>query len=261
MTLVPNQDVARVLIVGTAPPTRCGLASYTYNVSRALASEHLDVDILRLLDDGDTKVGEPFSVSAYWHRQERTAARSASAIANRYDAMLLQHEFGIYPGDDGIEVLNFLENIDIPLVTVLHTILSNPRRRQREIIDAIAEQSDGLIVHSATARERLLETHDLDRRHVKIIPHGASSRIGLSQPLDRMVPSMLTWGLLGPGKGIEHGISAVALLRRQGIDVEYVVSGATHPNVLRNSGDEYRHGLVALARKLEVDDLVRFDAH
>lgn len=261
MSITSDREAVRVLVVGTAPPTRCGLASYTHNVSNALANQHIDVDILRVLDDGDSTTGEPSSVSAYWLRKQKSDAQSASAIANGYDAVLLQHEFGIYPGDDGVDVLSFLDSLEIPLVTVLHTILSEPSNRQQHIIDEIVNRSDDLVVHSGTARDRLVEHHKVDYQDVRIIPHGASSRIGLTQPLDRMVPSMLTWGLIGPGKGIEHGISATALLRQQGIDVEYVISGATHPNVLRDSGDSYRHSLVSLARKLKVDDLVRFDAH
>lgn len=261
MTLMSEQEVGRVLVVGTAPPTRCGLASYTSNVSNAIANQNLDVDILRVLDDGETGTGEPLAVRAHWRRQHRSDAEAASALANTYDAVLLQHEFGIYPGDDGVGVLDFIEDLDVPLVTVLHTILSEPNERQHQIMSELAERSETLIVHSSTARERLLSTHDLDPRQVRIIPHGASSRIGLSQPLHRTVPSMLTWGLIGPGKGIEHGITAVALLREWGIDVEYVISGATHPNVLRDSGDGYRHSLIALSRRLGVEDLVRFDAH
>jgi glycosyltransferase involved in cell wall biosynthesis len=85
--------------------------------------------------------------------------------------------------------------------------------------------------------------------------------VGLSTPLSRSAPSILTWGLIGPGKGIEHGIAAVARLRKLGIDVEYVVSGATHPNVLADDGEAYRYQLLMLSRHLGVDDLVRFDGH
>ena len=261
MTLMSEEEVGRVLVVGTAPPTRCGLASYTFNVSNALANQNLDVDILRVLDDGESEIGEPLTVSAHWRRQHRIDARSSASFANTYDAVLLQHEFGIYPGDDGVGVLDFLEHLDVPVVTVLHTIVSDPSTRQRRIVDELGERSETLIVHSSTARERLLRLHDFDHREIKVIPHGASSRIGLSQPLHRTVPSMLTWGLIGPGKGIEHGIIAIALLRGRGIDVEYVISGATHPNVLRDAGDGYRHSLVALSRQLGVEDLIRFDAH
>lgn len=261
MSPMSEQSSDRVLVVGTAPPTRCGLASYTYNVSSALATQGLEVDILRILDDGESRSGEPLDVRAHWHRQSRIDPDVAADLANTYDAVLLQHEFGIYPGDDGIDVLRFLEGVDVPVVSVLHTILAEPDGRRHLIVSEVAARSELVIVHNTTARERLLHTHDIDHQKVRIIPHGASSRIGLSQPLDRTVPSMLTWGLIGPGKGIEHGIEAIARLRERGLDVEYVVSGATHPNVLRDSGDRYRHGLMALARRRNVDDLVRFDAH
>ena len=261
MNPVRRESTGRVLVVGTAPPTRCGLATYTYNLSSAIATQHLDVDILRILDEGESNTGEPVDVRAHWHRQSPTNLDMAADLSNDYDAVLLQHEFGIYPGNDGIDVLRFLENLEVPVVSVMHTMLAEPSEPRRRIVSEIADRSSALIVHTSTARDRLIDSHDVDHEKVRIIPHGASSRIGLSQPLDRTVPSMLTWGLIGPGKGIEHGIEAVARLRSGGMDVEYVVSGATHPNVLRDSGDGYRHGLMALARRCGVDDLVRFDAH
>lgn len=261
MTRTSDQDLGRVLVVGTAPPTRCGLASYTFNVSNAIANDHLSVDILRLLDDGDSRTGEPLSVRSHWQKSQKSDAGSSAQLANTYDAVLLQHEFGIFPGDDGVEVLEFLEHVNVPVTTVLHTVLAQPNSRQHGIVDEITQRSHSIVVHSATARRRLLNSHEVDSQRVMVIPHGASSRIGLSQPVNQTVPSMLTWGLIGPGKGIEHGIGAVAALRNRGIDVEYIISGATHPNVLRDSGDSYRHGLMAFARKLNVEDLVRFDGH
>lgn len=261
MTAFPDLTDGRVLVVGTAPPTRCGLATYTHNVTNALATHGVDARILRVLDEDEPRSGEPTSVRGHWRRGNRSDVLAAAELANDHDVVLLQHEFGIYPGDDGAEVLDFIDGVDVPVVSVLHTILVEPDPRRRHIIDAIAERSDTLVVQGSTARDRLIDVHGIDPHQVDVIPHGASSRIGLSRPLHSSFPSLLTWGLIGPGKGIEHGITAVALLRAKGIDVEYVVSGATHPNVLRHSGDEYRHRLMALSRRLGVDDLVRFDGH
>lgn len=261
MTGFPDLTDGRVLVVGTAPPTRCGLATYTHNVTNALAAQGIDAHILRVLDEDESHAGEPTSVRGHWHRGNRSDVLAAAELANDHDVVLLQHEYGIYPGDDGGEVLDFLDGVEVPVVSVMHTILTDPDPRRRHIVDTIAARSDTLIVQGSTARDRLLDVHGLDPHQVNVIPHGASSRIGLSRPLHSSFPSMLTWGLIGPGKGIEHGITAVALLRAKGVDVEYVVSGATHPNVHRHSGDEYRHRLMALSRRLGVDDLVRFDGH
>ncbi len=251
----------RALVVGTAPPTRCGLASYTFNLSRAIEYDGMTADILRLVDDNDVITGQPFAIRCLWNRSSASSLRTAATFANSYDALLLQHEFGIYPGPDGCDVSEFLGLLSIPVVSVLHTVLSHPSGLQRETINTIARISSSVVVHTSTAQDRLLETYDIDPGKVNVIPHGASSRIGLSQELDRGVPTLLTWGLIGPGKGIEHGIEAIAELRHRGLDVEYVVAGATHPNVLRTSGDGYRHDLMALSRTLDVSDLIRFDDH
>lgn len=261
MNTLTGHDNASVLVVGTAPPTRCGLATYTHSLSTALASTDLNVRILRVLDDNESTVGEPQSVANHWRRQRPKDVSNSSTLANEFDAVLLQHEFGIYPGANGIDVLSFLNGVNVPVTSVLHTVIANPDSERRQIINLIAQFSSSLVVHSQTARSQLISDYNVDASQVRVIPHGAVSRIGLSQPLNRITPSILTWGLLGPGKGIEHGIKAISILRNDGIDVEYIISGATHPNVLRDSGDSYRYELANLARSLGVDDLVRFDNH
>jgi glycosyltransferase involved in cell wall biosynthesis len=102
--------------------------------------------------------------------------------------------------------------------------------------------------------------HRLDPRRVDVIPHGATPNLGDPPVAGSPLPVVLTWGLLGPGKGIETGIAAVAGLHRAGVDVRYVVAGETHPHVRAREGERYRRGLIALARRHGVDELVEFDA-
>ena len=173
------------------------------------------------------------------------------------DFVVLQHEFGIYGPDDGIAVLDILDHLAAPSLVVLHTVLSDPSRRQREIVEGMALRAQSLVVMSEAARSRLEADYDLHGCPVATIPHGSwlSDR---PRSVPRSRPIVLTWGLLGPGKGLEQGIRALANLRHLDNTPLYVIAGQTHPNVLRGEGERYRRQLADLAVDLGVDKMVRF---
>ncbi len=259
MIPMPPGNRTRVALVGTYPPTPCGLATYTANVARALDRSGLAVGVIRSLGPDEDALPVPTGVVATWRRGSERGFRSALRAANEADVVLLQHEFGIYPGPDGIDIVDFAAACEPPLVTVLHTVSNEPSAAQRSIVEALAARSANVVVHGAAARDRLLAGHRLDAERVVIIPHGATPNLHAPPYTFVPTPVVLTWGLLGPGKGIEHGIEAIALLRKSGIEVRYVVSGRTHPNVLAVEGESYRRQLEHLAAQLGVADLVEFD--
>ena len=170
--------------------------------------------------------------------------------AHDHQAVILQHEFGIYGGPEGERVLDFVERVDRPIVTVLHTILSEPSRRQAAIIDGLVRRSDRLVVMSRIAAERLTRVHRADPERVRVIDHGVpdlapiepqlAKRL-LGQPVER--PHILSFGLLGPGKGYELAIDAMALVARTVPAARYVILGATHPEQRRIAGETYREAL------------------
>lgn len=250
----------RVMLVGTYPPTECGIATHTANLQCALEDAGIRASVIRLLDPADAVGPAREEVAAIWRRGLSAGLDDALLATAGADAVIVQHEFGIYPGLHGEQVIDFVDNCGCPVLTVLHTVLPDPNARQRMIIDALAERSSLLIVHTEAARSRLLETHQLDPAHVVVIPHGASPNLRGPRLISSEEPLLLTWGLLGPGKGIEHGIEAVALMRAaDGLDVRYLIAGETHPNVRLQQGEQYRDGLRALAARRGVADLVDFD--
>lgn len=254
-----REQPGRTLVVGTAPPTRCGLATYTANVQQALASNGTDARVLRLLNRFEPSRPAGDAVVANWRAGEPDGAIRAAEVANEFDRVLIQHEFGIYPGAEGEEIIDFLGHLDQPPVTVLHTVLADPGPVRRAVLEALVDTSSTLVVHGPTARDRLLDTMILDPGRVVVIPHGATTRKRHAAGFEPTTPLMLTWGLIGPGKGIEHGIAAVAQLREMGVDVGYLVAGSTHPNVRTTHGEQYRRWLEELAVGLGVADLVQFD--
>jgi glycosyltransferase involved in cell wall biosynthesis len=246
------------IVVGTYPPTRCGLATFTANTRRGLlaADPERNVEVLRLglpPEGGETMP----EVCAAWPPGASPA--EAAAVCAGFDVVLVQHEFGIYDGHDGAAVIDFADVLEPPLVSVIHTVLLDPTESQRTIIEELAVRSERLIVLSRSAAHRLVSRHRIDPGLVRVIPHGADLNLGPPPPCRPGPPVVLTWGLLGPGKGIEHGIKAVAILAGRGLRVRYLVAGQTHPNVLAAQGEQYRDALRSLAADLGVADLVELD--
>jgi glycosyltransferase involved in cell wall biosynthesis len=248
-----------VVLVGTFPPTECGIATYTANLRDGLEACGVDSRVLRLVDD--TEVGSDTDhVVGHWVRTRPAGAASAAALVAPFDSVLVQHEFGIYPGVDGGDVVAFVEMCRPAVFTVFHTVLDTPTSSQHRIIDALVQASELVVVHTSVAAARLSRVHEVPASKVAVVPHGATSNLHGPRTLRSVEPIMLTWGLLGPGKGIERGIEAVAEMRSAGLDVRYVVAGETHPKVLLREGERYRETLRELARARGVADLVDFDS-
>jgi polysaccharide biosynthesis protein PslF len=182
-------------------------------------------------------------------------------ILNSFDVVIVQHEYGIYGGADGQDVVGLLEALCVPTIVVLHTVLAKPTPRQRAILDGVIAAAAAVVTMTWTARSRLLDSYGTPPEKVFVIPHGApDNRVIAASPADSARPRVLTWGLLGPGKGIEHAIDAMGVLRGRGLQAEYLVAGQTHPRVLDRDGEAYRQALVMRARDRDVADRVHFDA-
>jgi glycosyltransferase involved in cell wall biosynthesis len=141
---------------------------------------------------------------------------------------------------------------------VLHTVLATPTTRQKSVLEQIVATAGAVITMTDTARRRLVDGYRVDARKITVIPHGAGSHT--SAPRDRHDrPHLLTWGLLGPGKGIEWALRALATMQDLEPGPFYTVAGRTHPKVLEQHGDAYRESLKRLAGELGVSDAVRWD--
>jgi glycosyltransferase involved in cell wall biosynthesis len=247
--------------LSTYPPTQCGLATF----NAALAT-HLNTSggcgVVRLLANDSVSGGIELDRAAprvvhTWHTDQPGGWQAAATALDRFEVAIVQHEYGIYPGDAGAEVLPLLRAVRVPTVVVLHTVLSNPDPLQRRVLEQIAATADAVVTMTDTARQRLLSGYAVDPRKIAVIPHGAGSHANAPREShDR--PHLLTWGLLGPGKGIEWALRALALLGDLDPAPVYTVAGRTHPKVLEHSGDAYRDSLTALAADLGISDDVHW---
>jgi len=175
----------------------------------------------------------------------------------------LQHEYGIYGGADGSEILHLMDQVRVPCVVVLHTVLTDPTPHQRQVLESVMARAGAVVTMTVTARERLARGYAADMAKVCIIAHGAPAlETTMAQPAFRTGQfTILTWGLLGPGKGIEWGIEAMAMLRDLVPMPRYLVAGQTHPKVLLHEGEVYRERLREQVRQADLGSCVAFEGH
>jgi glycosyltransferase involved in cell wall biosynthesis len=234
--------------LSTHPPTRCGLATFNAALAAALTAGPASGGVVRVTSGGSDGPPGP-DVTHTWAAQDPDGWRDAADALNNYDIAVVQHEYGIYPGADGADVLRLMRRLRVPSIVVLHTVLSRPTPRQKSVLEAVVGAAGAVVTMTGTAHDRLVVGYDVDPAKISAIPHGAadhSTRPAVRGPR----PHLLTWGLLGPGKGIEWAIGALPHLSR--LNPVYTVAGRTHPKVLERHGEAYRTGLHRLAAELGV---------
>jgi glycosyltransferase involved in cell wall biosynthesis len=246
--------------VSTYPPTICGLATFTSSLFAELitASGH-DGRVIRVVETPQR--GTSAEVVGELVAGDPSSAERAAQLLNEGDIAIVQHEYGVFGGADGDEVLPLLDALTVPSIVVLHTVLSVPTLHQRQVLEAVVAAADAVVTMTATAHRRLAAGYTVDMRKISVIPHGASAvhrTHDISLRLAR--PTVLTWGLIGPGKGIEWGIEAMASLADLRPAPRYLVAGQTHPKVLLREGEAYRNRLEEKVHDLALDGDVYFDS-
>lgn len=184
---------------------------------------------------------------------------ACSELLNQRDVAVVQHEYGIYGGADGEEVLAIMDGLRVPSIVVAHTVPKTPTAHQRSVLEAIATMASQVVVMSDAAHQRLCRGFRVDRRKITTIPHGATVPTNGSVKRSGR-PTLLTWGLLGPGKGIERVIAAMGSLNDVPGRPRYLIAGRTHPKVLATDGEAYRDARTEQAWSCGVADSVSFDA-
>ncbi|HMG44365.1 MAG TPA: glycosyltransferase [Acidimicrobiales bacterium] len=255
---VPRPGAGRSYgVLSTFPPTACGLATFTAALTDSLLDSGANVGIVRVADG----IGSPDPrVMAELENGLPASVEEATGCLDRCDVAIVQHEYGIYGGPDGDEVVGILRGLTIPSIVVLHTVLLEPTPHQRMVLEAVVDAASSVVVMTEAARQRLYDRFDVDAAKVTTIPHGAVVPAPRRNPAPPTRPMLLTWGLIGRGKGIEWAIDAMGDLQDLQPRPRYVVAGRTHPKVLAFEGDVYRDMLVerTWARRLAAS--VKFDA-
>lgn len=253
--------MVRTAFVATYPPRRCGIATFTSDLA---ASTHGHREIVALHPSG-SEASYPREVRHRIRKDERADyVTTAEALNRRVDIVSIQHEYGIWGGEDGEHVLDFVRALRVPAVVTLHTVLRDPSPHQRSVLHDLISIAEASVVMSQSAANLLTDTYDVDQRRLSVIPHGvpnvplvdsATVKPGLGLGGREVI---LSFGLLGPGKGYELAIDALPAVAAAHPDVLYVIVGATHPELIRTEGEAYRHSLVDEIRRLGMERHVRF---
>ena len=242
-------------ILSTFPPTSCGIATFSAALAAGLIGDGASVNVVRC--EPAPNIEDVLVVGSLDDSTDVGHRRAIDAL-NLNDLVIVQHEYGLYGGADGEFVIDVIASITAPVVVVAHTVLTAPTTNQRRVLVEVCHHADAIVVMTETARQRLLNGFDVERSKVHLIPHGAATPLAapsVSQRRHGAPPLLLTWGLLGPGKGIEWAIDAMAELRDVHPRPEYVIAGATHPKVRERHGESYREMLVERAASSPVDIL------
>jgi glycosyltransferase involved in cell wall biosynthesis len=262
-SVLPN----RIAVVGNYLPRRCGIATFTTDLCDALHAEYATAELLALpVNDTDEGYAYPARVRFELSEDNLASYRQAADFLNfsNIDLVCLQHEYGIFGGRAGAHILELLRRLRMPFATTLHTVLREPNPDQHEVMKEIAALSDRLIVMSQQSAEILQEVFNVPAEKIDLIPHGIPD-LPFTDPSfykdgfgTEGKEVLLTFGLLSPNKGIENVIKALPQILAKHRNVVYMVSGVTHPHILRREGDAYRHSLQNLAKELGVESNVIF---
>jgi polysaccharide biosynthesis protein PslF len=263
--LVLDSSAKRVGYFSTYPPRECGIANFTKDLIDAISDlGGLKPSIIAINEKGALY---DYDRRVKWNIDRDNAEDYIKAAeyvnSSNIQLLIVQHEFGLYGGDYGEHIKLFLDNVNKPVITTLHTVQPNFDKKAIEVLKYIVERSESIIVISHAAIDMLKRQGILYKKCI-VIPHGCPSidctdnkSIKESLGLEgRLVAS--TFGLISSGKGIEYAIQALPEVIKTEPRIIYLIIGETHPEVRKHEGEKYRNELTRLVSELGLEEHVRF---
>jgi len=260
----------KIAVITTYPPRECGIATFTENLIRALPlktegkKEDISVLVVALTDKEGAYVYPDIVKYSIRESHQKDYLKAADFINYSADICILQHEFGIFGGNNGVYILPLINRLKIPLMVTFHTILKDPSFGEKAILTEIGKRADKIVVMSRIAVNFLMEIYQIPRRKITIIQHGFPEFDYVNHEhykqkfhLENKIV-LTTFGLLSRGKGIETVIRALPSVAEKFPNVVYMIIGKTHPGVVKVSGEEYRHFLKRLVQKNKMGKHVVF---
>ncbi|RLD91616.1 MAG: glycosyl transferase [Bacteroidetes bacterium] len=261
----------KIVIVGNYPPRKCGIATFTENLVNAIllgnqeGKDNIEIEVIAM-NDTNQHYNYPEIVKRIINENDKKSYFKAADYINESGATLclLQHEYGIFGGNSGILLLGLIKALKIPLVSTFHTVLEHPNFHQQEVMKSIASHSSRIVVMCSKAVPMLKNIFDVDAKKINVIEHGVPDFEELLKP-EPIKPKkwankkvIITFGLLNRNKGIETVLRALPMVVEKHPEVLYVVLGKTHPNVVKEHGEEYRKSLAKITKQLNLENHVEF---
>jgi len=265
--LNPKRKSIRVIYVSSYIPRKCGIATYTKDLTNAinLLNPYALAEILAVNRNGE-ELNYPWEVKYRITQNEPETYPQAAHYVNQSSADItsLQHEYGLFGGQNGKDIVPFIESLKIPLVTTFHTVPANASTNEGLILKKLANKSKAVIVMTKEIASKLINDYRLPREKIVIIPHGTPDlpySPNESYKRKRQLSGRIILGninLLSSNKGLEYALEAVAMVARKYPNVFYLVIGQTHPVVLQAEGEKYRNFLKQTVERLKIEKQVRF---
>lgn len=259
----------KMLMVSSYPPRECGIASFCYDMVDAISQifgESLPIEICAL-QNNDEPIAYGEEVSYVLNTtQPNQYQKIVDDINERSDVGMIgiQHEFGLYGGEYGNDLLPFMLAVNKPIAIILHTVLPGLDKKRAKVMHAIADLSDAIIVLTNQSKKLLIDQNICNADKIYVIPHG--THIVLWKDKARLKKKhgfenhtiLSTFGLLSENKGIETILYALPKVIKTHPTVVYLILGKTHPEVLKRDGEQYRNKLNAITSSLKIQGHVKF---
>lgn len=259
----------KISFIATYPPRQCGIGTFTKDLFNSVVTSD-DIDngnqgIVIAVDDNRQGYDYPEEVVMSIRQEEQTDYLKAADLINfsGVDICILEHEFGIFGGQNGIYILPLLYRLEVPFLVTLHTVLKIPSYNERAVLKEICKLAHSIVVMSQTGVDILIEEYEINAKKIVIIEHGVPD-IHFNQQLAKKEfrlsskKVLLTFGFIGRNKGIETVLKALPEVVDKYPELVYIILGKTHPHVIRHSGEEYRVYLAGLVQKLGIGKHVIF---
>ena len=254
------------LNVGTYPPKQCGIATFSMDLRNSLLYNGHNVAVLAVSDNVYDYDYPPEVL--YNLRQDQLIGYSqAAAYINsnpRIDIIVLQHEYGIFGGSDGDYIIDLVRGLRKPYILVCHTVLPRPSSHQKNVLSLLCYYASGIVAMTRHSARLLTDLYEAPGELIKVIAHGVpnfkkqDARILKRKYRLEGLDIISTFGLIGPGKGLELGIQAFSRIAPDFPKARYLILGQTHPMLVKTQGEKYRHMLEKLVKKLGLQDKVIF---
>jgi len=262
--MVSNR-IRNVAFLSTYPSRECGLATFTQDLVRELDKvELINKPKVIAVSNDDYSYSDRVIIELWQHDRDSYSKTADVINHSNIELLVIEHEYGIFGGEAGEYILDLVDNLQIPFITTLHTVLPGPTEKQREILRKLGKKSAKVITMAKNTKPVLEKVYEMDPSKIEVIHHGVPYKI--LEPREKLKEKhglsgrsvVSTFGLLSPGKGLEYGIEAIAEVAEEHKDIIYLILGQTHPSVKKESGEVYREKLMNMVDKLGIGEHVRF---
>lgn len=260
----------KIAYIGTYPPRECGIGTFTQNLFESMigiggSERKLNEGFVIAMDDQKESYDYPKEVHLTVRQEQQGDYIEAVRFINLSgaDICILEHEYGIFGGQNGVYILPLLHRLEIPLIVTLHTVLDNPSYNEKAIMKELCKMAEAVVVMTNKAVQLLTDIYEVPPAKINLIEHGVpdlkfNRSIVKKQFKLEAKKVLLTFGFIGRNKGIETVIRALPAVVSKHPETIYIVLGKTHPAVIKNFGEEYRLFLLRLAKSLSLEKHVLF---